>query len=576
MKKIIAVLAAAAMALSMLSFGAFAQEDFALPEAPAETVAPADEIPFNEVEPSNEGYVEGVIVSPAYEDEISEYECGREFIFAPQDLLSTLEESAPSFATKEEAGLYIRSVMKSYAPTATIKFNISANQDTFRAVIREFMTGAMNVAEAHTGVANEGDYIVTNYKSMGYSAHFDGSTVTCNIEFDYRQTAEQNQAVAAEADKILASLELDGKCDHDKAEAIYTWVASNVVYDNTLTRYATYDALVEHCSVCQGYASTVYYLMLKAGIDCRYISGTGYTGFDESGKAVGGAHGWNIIKLGNHYYNADATWDSTYLSIGRPFAYFLRSNAEFTRLSNGSSFIPDHVRKDTFDAMFDQVYPMAAESYTPEVHDHIEKPGKENISEATCREPGNTGDVVCRVGGEILIPGDEIPQLEHVPAEEKDNFKEATCTEDGYTGDTVCEKCGEIIEEGEVVEALGHKPLEEKQNVKEATCTEAGYTGDTVCERCEEILEKGEEIPALGHEYENGRCVRCHRKEGNFEPGDVNGDGKLSSVDAVLILRKLAGFKDEGVIEEAFDFNQDGTVGSLDAVEVLRKIAGID
>lgn len=38
------------------------------------------------------------------------------------------------------------------------------------------------------------------------------------------------------------------------------------------------------------------------------------------------------------------------------------------------------------------------------------------------------------------------------------NWKEATCTEPGYTGDEVCVDCGEVLERGEVEPALGHDP----------------------------------------------------------------------------------------------------------------------
>lgn len=59
-------------------------------------------------------------------------------------------------------------------------------------------------------------------------------------------------------------------------------------------------------------------------------------------------------------------------------------------------------------------------------------------------------------------------------------------------------------------------------------------------------------------------------------PGDVNNDGKISSVDAVLILRYLANFRDENADVNAMDYNSSGGVTSLDAVLILRHIAGLD
>lgn len=57
--------------------------------------------------------------------------------------------------------------------------------------------------------------------------------------------------------------------------------------------------------------------------------------------------------------------------------------------------------------------------------------------------------------------------------------------------------------------------------------------------------------------------------------GDVNGDGKVNSDDAVCILRHLAGY-DVGVKFENGDVNGDGKVNSDDAVCILRNLAGLD
>ena len=82
------------------------------------------------------------------------------------------------------------------------------------------------------------------------------------------------------------------------------------------------------------------------------------------------------------------------------------------------------------------------------------------------------------------------------------NAKEATCTEPGYTGDKVCKICGETVEQGREIPASGHKT--ETIRAKAATCTEAGYTGDKVCTVCGETVETGSAVPALGHLFDDG------------------------------------------------------------------------
>jgi len=51
--------------------------------------------------------------------------------------------------------------------------------------------------------------------------------------------------------------------------------------------------------VCEGYAKTMEILLEKAGIETYYVTG----------KANGGGHAWNIVKLDGDYFHIDTTWD---------------------------------------------------------------------------------------------------------------------------------------------------------------------------------------------------------------------------------------------------------------------------
>ena len=56
--------------------------------------------------------------------------------------------------------------------------------------------------------------------------------------------------------------------------------------------------------------------------------------------------------------------------------------------------------------------------------------------------------------------------------------------------------------------------------------------------------------------------------------GDANGDGKVSTADASLALKKAAGWKNLKIDEGQADVNDDGYVTSADASAILKKIAG--
>ena len=85
------------------------------------------------------------------------------------------------------------------------------------------------------------------------------------------------------------------------------------------------------------------------------------------------------------------------------------------------------------------------------------------------------------------------------------NAKDATCTEPGYTGDTYCKDCDEKISDGKIIPATGHK--EETVPGKAATCTETGLTDGIKCSVCGEVIKEQEVILATGHQWDEGKVT---------------------------------------------------------------------
>lgn len=78
-------------------------------------------------------------------------------------------------------------------------------------------------------------------------------------------------------------------------------------------------------------------------------------------------------------------------------------------------------------------------------HDHTTR----TETPATCTEDGSV-TVICDDCDEVLST-ETLPATGHSTVVK--NAKDATCTEPGYTGDKVCTVCGETVETGEVIPA---------------------------------------------------------------------------------------------------------------------------
>lgn len=104
-------------------------------------------------------------------------------------------------------------------------------------------------------------------------------------------------------------------------------------------------------------------------------------------------------------------------------------------------------------------------------HDHTTR----TETPATCTEDGSV-TVICDDCDEVLST-ETLPATGHSAVVK--NAKDATCTEPGYTGDKVCTVCGETVETGEVIPAAGHSYKDGKCTVCGAADPNANSGGNT-------------------------------------------------------------------------------------------------
>ena len=282
---------------------------------------------------------------------------------APSAFAAGTDASGPSFSSAEDAAAYMREKMKDRV--SPVQFVITDTRDPADGAL---FGEIFDLAVAHTGKPGEGDNLERQIGRHGYSISYSMSggvyTISVTYNVTYYTTAEQEQTLAEEIDRVIDSLGIDGKTDYEKFDAIYDYIVKSVSYDYTnlnnesyTLKYTAYAALIDKTAVCQGYANLLYRMLLTAGVDCRIITGTGVT---SSGSE---AHAWNIVKLGGSWYNVDATWDSS----GTKFTVNgMEHGREFTmtyRLREASGF-SDHIRDDKFKtAEFEAGHPMSSSDY---------------------------------------------------------------------------------------------------------------------------------------------------------------------------------------------------------------------
>lgn len=267
----------------------------------------------------------------------------------------------PTFSSTSSAKNYIRQemvarhtsfslILVSSTPFATGSGN--AIHSTMAKLITSLIYDSM---EDFPGCASyEGDYLrwhFGGFENAKYTLYRSGSSYCCEIsipKIKYYTTAAQEKKLTTDLKRVLASLDLDGKSEFEKAKRIYVYITSHVTYDyanlynDSTGKYTAYNALEKGTAVCQGYASLLYRMMRMSGISCRFISGDG----------GGVRHGWNIVKVGSSYYNLDSTWDAGHDTSS--FLYFLKSNKDFY----------GHTRDDRFKtSTFNTTYPMSKTSY---------------------------------------------------------------------------------------------------------------------------------------------------------------------------------------------------------------------
>ena len=118
--------------------------------------------------------------------------------------------------------------------------------------------------------------------------------------------------------------------DKLKVKSIYDWIVMNIRYDlegydsSIMQVVDPYITLRHQKGVCAGYVNLFNVMARIGGLDPYYITGYAMTGVNSKYALADTGmvrHAWNGVRIGNHWYLVDTTWDSQYDKYGKP-VYF--------------------------------------------------------------------------------------------------------------------------------------------------------------------------------------------------------------------------------------------------------------
>ncbi len=156
-------------------------------------------------------------------------------------------------------------------------------------------------------------WIDNNYS---YKFNVIGKCLQISINFnDTIKNIEDNKNLFNDSANKIIEEALKYSTDLEREKYVHDKLVSMLVYDeDSSINQSAFSALVNHKSVCAGFSKAFQYIMQKLSIPCYYVTGDSF-----------GNHAWNIIKIDDHYYNVDLTFDNTSSSDN----YFNGSDYEF-------------------------------------------------------------------------------------------------------------------------------------------------------------------------------------------------------------------------------------------------------
>lgn len=186
------------------------------------------------------------------------------------------------------------------------------------------------------------DYSEEELKRIMYAFIYDYPEYFWCLQYKTKIIANKSYYIVLDTDdsqmEVLRQLEeeaagivkelSEGSGKYKTVKAIFDYIVNNTEYvENVPYHQDIRSVLLNHQSVCSGYAKTFQYFCKLAGIPCTTVNGYAYEDGDTRNT-----HAWNLVNIKGNYYWVDVTWGDSYVTTGEEYvnySYFMVTDDDF-------------------------------------------------------------------------------------------------------------------------------------------------------------------------------------------------------------------------------------------------------
>jgi len=368
----------------------------------------------------------------------------------------------------------------------------------------------------------------------------------------YMYSSAEMAAAKQEFDALLDALMAHAPrfaTDFEELLYYHDYIVANFEYDTDYQIYDAYNMLKQRKGVCQAYTMLYASILDRLGIE------------NTAALSDGMNHVWNVVLLDGEWFFTDLTWDDPIADEkGRVFhTHFLRSAEYFTSDGYYGWRFVDGEERELSDKYADMFY------YEVYQVVHIWKGGLFYFDYKDCfmkRIDSVTGEC------EPLFYVDTRTYIQGTASY-------YDCRSTGFCG-------------------YADKLYYGAQNGRTGTFSIYEYNVDTGEKKTLYTFEcKQGTAESVYRMFVWENTVYYLRSDNPYDTGsgtidtfevekyagsapvlmDINGDGEITNIDLVMLVRYLSGWDVDGFAAECADANSDNKINNRDAIEIIRRLA---